>query len=59
MVVWPVPEMSPTETELAASRAQGWRSLARVRHPVAPLNDSTDLHADCQRALDPNKRVIA
>jgi hypothetical protein len=60
MVVWPVPEIAPDETELAASRSQGLDEASHVLGILSPFSCAdAALLADCQRALDENKRTLA
>jgi len=60
MVVWPVPEILPDETGLAADRLQGLAEASHVLGILSPHSSADEaLQADCQRVLEQGKRTAA
>ncbi len=58
VVVWPVPEIPPTEEQLALSRAEGLPDASHILG-ILSINATPDVEADCQRALEQKKRAFA
>ncbi len=60
MVVWPVPEILPDESWLAADRLRGLADASHILGILSPSSSADEaLQADCQRVLEQGKRTAA
>jgi hypothetical protein len=60
MVVWPVPEIPPDETSLAAVRLQGLADASHILGILSPYSNADEpLQTECRQALDQGKRTAA